>query len=125
MRTRPIPTVAVALAVGASALLAACGDDSDGGSKQAQSGGFEKVTQVQIKDFKFAPPNDEVQVGDSIKFTNQDTAKHTATSQPQGTFDSGDITKGQTKPVKFTKAGTYNYYCVYHAFMKGKVKVVE
>ena len=125
MRTRPIPTVAVALALGASALLTACGDDSDGGSKQAQSGGFKKVTQVQIKDFKFEAPNDEVKVGDSIKFTNQDTAKHTATSQPQGTFDSGDITKSQTKPVKFTKAGTFTYYCVYHAFMKGKVKVVE
>ena len=110
MRTRLIPTVAGALAVGALALLTACGDDSD---------------EVQIKDFKFEPPNDEVKVGGSIKFTNQDTAKHTATSQPQGTFDSGDITKGQTKPVKFTKAGTYTYYCVYHAFMKGKVNVVE
>jgi len=125
MRTRLVPTVAAGLAVGASALLTACGDDSDGGSQKAQSDGYQKVTQVQIKDFKFEPPNDEVEVGDSIRFTNQDTAKHTATSQPQGSFDSGDITTGRTKPVKFTKAGTYTYYCVYHAFMKGKVKVVE
>ena len=125
MRTRRIPTVAAALAVGASVLPMACGDDSYDGSKQAQPGGFEKVTEVRIKDFKFEPPDDEVEVGGSIEFTNQDTAKHTATSQPQGAFDSGDITKGQTKPVKFTKAGTFTYYCVYHAFMKGKVKVVE
>ncbi|HEX5910091.1 MAG TPA: plastocyanin/azurin family copper-binding protein, partial [Thermoleophilaceae bacterium] len=100
-------------------------DDSAGGGKtQAQSGGFKKVAKVDIRDFKYRPPKDEVKVGQSIKFTNQDTAKHTATSQPQGTFDSGDLEKGQTKPVKFTKAGTYTYYCVYHAFMKGKVKVV-
>ncbi len=38
---------------------------------------------------------------------------------------SGDISQDRTKPVRFTKAGTFKYYCVYHAFMKGKVKVVE
>lgn len=122
MRTGIIVAVVVALVVGGSALLLA---KDEGGSTQAQSGSFKPVTKVDIKDFKYLPPNDQVKVGQSIKFTNQDTAKHTATSQPQGTFDSGDLEKGQTKPVTFKKAGTYTYYCVYHAFMKGKVKVVK
>lgn len=125
MRTGLIAAVLVALVVGGSALLLKKDDAAGGGSTQAQSGAFKPVTKVDIKDFKFLPPNDQVKVGDKIDFTNQDTAKHTATSQPQGTFDSGDITKGQTKPVTFEKAGTYTYYCVYHAFMKGKVKVVK
>lgn len=123
MRTGIVAAVVVALIVGGSALLLA-GDGEQGGT-QARSGGFQKVTKVDIKDFKFLPPDDEVKVGQSIDFTNRDTAKHTATSQPQGTFDSGDLGKNQTKPVKFTKPGTYTYYCVYHAFMKGKVKVVR
>ena len=87
MRNGLIAATIVALVVGGSALLLAKDDPAAGGT-QAQSGGFEKVTKVEIKDFKYLPPSDEVKVGQSIKFTNQDTAKHTATSQPQGTFDS-------------------------------------
>lgn len=123
MRTGLVAAILVALVVGGSALLLA--KDGGGGSGSSAGGGFEKVAKVDIKDFKFLPPNDEVKVGDKIQFTNADTAKHTATSQPQGTFDSGDISKGQTKPVTFKKPGTFTYYCVYHAFMKGKVKVVK
>ncbi len=126
MRTGLIAATVVALVVGASALLLAKDDSSTGGgSGPAKAGGFKQVGKVDIKDFKYLPADAQVKVGDKIEFTNQDTAKHTATSQPQGTFDSGDVSKGQTKPVTFSKAGTYTYYCVYHAFMKGKVKVVK
>ena len=125
MRTGLIAAVVVALVVGGSALALAKDGPSSGGSQAAQSGSFKKVTKVDIKDFKFAPPKDEVKVGQKIEVTNEDTAKHTLTSQPQGTFDSGDLSKGQTKSITFKKPGTYSYYCVYHAFMTGKVKVVK
>ncbi len=78
---------------------------------------------VDIKDFKYGPEAIEVKRGTKVSFTNEDTAKHTATSKPQGTFDSGDISKGQTKPVTFKKAGTFDYFCVYHPTMAGKVTV--
>jgi plastocyanin len=37
------------------------------------------------------------------------------------------LSNGKPKPytLKFTKAGTYNYYCTIHYGMKGKVKVVK
>ena len=78
---------------------------------------------VDIKDFKYGPDAIEVAEGTKVAFTNDDTAKHTATSKPQGAFDSGDISKGQTKAVTFEKAGTFNYFCVYHPTMAGKVTV--
>jgi plastocyanin len=105
----------------AALLIAGCGSD-----EPTKAGGTAaKADKVNIKDFKYAPASIEVKKGTTVSFTNEDTAKHTATSKPQGTFDSGDISKGQTKPVTFNKAGSYTYYCVYHAFMKGKVKVVD
>ena len=78
---------------------------------------------MDIKEFKYGPEAIEVEAGTKVSFTNEDTAKHTATSKPQGAFDSGDISKGQTKPVTFDKAGTFDYFCVYHPTMAGKVTV--
>ena len=66
-----------------------------------------------------------MKAGSTVSFTNEDTAKHTATSQPQGTFDSGDIGKGQSKPVKFDKAGSFDLFCVYHPTMSAKVTVTK
>ena len=119
------------LATAALLALAGCGSDDDSSSGGSSYGGSSKdsgatsTDKVDIKDFKYGPEAIEVAKGTKVSFTNQDTAKHTATSKPQGTFDSGDISKGQTKPVTFKKAGTFDYFCVYHPTMSGKVTVTE
>ncbi len=100
--------------------LAGCGSGDSEDKAAAPSS-----AKVEIKDFTYAPETIEVKRGGSVSFTNQDTAKHTATSKPQGAFDSGDIAKGQTEPVTFRKAGTFNLFCVYHPTMAGKVEVVD
>ena len=105
------------------ALLATAGCGSDDKSSESAPEAASSATKVDIKDFKYGPDAIEVKRGSKISFTNEDTAKHTATSKPQGTFDSGDISKGQTKPVTFEKAGTFDYFCVYHPTMAGKVTV--
>ena len=52
--------------------------------------------------------------GTNIAFTNEDRAPHTATSgaspNADGVFDTGTLTKGRSKSVKVTKAGTFAYY---------------
>ncbi len=104
--------------------LAGCGSDDDsssGGSSKSSSA--TSTDKVNIVDFKYGPEAIEVTKGTKVSFTNEDTAKHTATSKPQGKFDSGDISKGQTKPVTFKESGTFNYFCVYHPTMAGKVTV--
>ena len=80
-----------------------------------------------IKDFLYEPDAISVAVGTKITFTNEDSAPHTATSgQPpgaDGVFDTGNLTKGESKSVTVAKAGTFAYYCELHPFMKGTVIV--
>jgi len=100
--------------------VAGCGsEDSEDGA------GAPALDKVEIRDFKYAPETIEVERGQTVDFTNEDTAKHTATSKTQGAFDSGDIAKGQSRPVKFEKAGSFRLYCVYHPTMAAKVEVVD
>ena len=104
------------------ALMAVAGCGSEDSKDEAAATSTGKVA---IKDFVYAPETIEVKRGGTVSFTNRDTAKHTATSKPQGAFDSGDITKGQSKPVTFRKAGTFDLFCVYHPTMAAKVKVTD
>lgn len=75
---------------------------------------------VAIKGFKFSPANINVAVGDTITFTNEDGAPHTATAL-DGSFDTGRLNKGQAKKVSISKAGSIDYKCNFHGAMKGKV----
>ncbi|MGI0088003.1 MAG: cupredoxin domain-containing protein [Nitrosotalea sp.] len=79
----------------------------------------------------FNPNVVNVNVGDTVTWTNADTVGHTATSgQPTdnttGTvFDSGLILAGKsyTTTTPFTTPGTYNYFCMVHPWMVGQVIV--
>ncbi len=77
----------------------------------------------------FDPPNVQIAPGDTVTWTNADTASHTATSgQPSdnttGTvFDSSLVKAGGTFAHKFTDAGTFNYFCQVHPWMIGVVTV--
>jgi plastocyanin len=69
----------------------------------------------------FSPANVQVTAGQTVRWRNQATCAHTATSgssfgSPDGKFDTGSIsTNGGTSPTfKFNKAGTYSYYCAFH-----------
>ena len=62
----------------------------------------------------------------SITWTNDDTTVHTATSGipsdgPNGIFDSGLISPGKTFTNQFDEEGTFDYYCIAHPWMTGKV----
>src|SRR4051812_32631549 len=79
-------------------------------------------TGVTIKDFKFGPASVSVNVGDTITWTNQDIAPHTATAS-DGSFDTGSISQGKSGSHTFDKAGTFAYICSIHPSMKGTVTV--
>jgi len=68
----------------------------------------------------FQPPEVNIFVGDTVKWTNQDGIVHTATS---GEFDSGDIQPGKTFSHRFERAGAYSYVCSKYATMRGTVSV--
>jgi len=80
------------------------------------------TVEVMIEDFKFAPKEIRISVGDTIKWTNLDSAPHTATDN-NDMFDSGTLEKGESFSMTFDKAGTYDYICTIHPWMEGTVIV--
>lgn len=78
--------------------------------------------EVSIKNFAFDKNTITVKVGTKVKWTNNDSAPHTITSD-SGAFDSGNINNGQSFEFTFDKAGTYAYHCAIHPTMKATVTV--
>ena len=70
----------------------------------------------------------EINSGEMITWTNTDSAAHTVTSgvpgTPDGVFDSGMILANQSWEFTFADSGEYDYYCIVHPWMTGKVMVI-
>ena len=81
-----------------------------------------KTVAVSIKGFKFVPADVTVNVGDTVVWTNEDSAPHTVESS-DNTITSDELSKGDKFSHTFTKAGTVIYKCGIHASMKGTVTV--
>lgn len=81
-----------------------------------------RIIDVEIKNFAFNPSTITIKVGDTVRWTNKDSVAHTATAN-DGSFDTGYLSYGQSKSITFSKSGTYDYYCIPHPWMKGKVIV--
>ena len=77
---------------------------------------------VTITDYKFTPDTVTVNEGDTVTWTNEGPTVHTATAE-DGSFDTGTLNKGESGSATFTSAGTINYICSPHPYMKGKVIV--
>ena len=77
---------------------------------------------VTIENFAFDPADLTVSVGDTVTWSNKDTAAHTATGDG-GAFDTGTIASGAAKSVTFSKAGTFTYHCRIHPAMTGRIVV--
>jgi predicted lipoprotein with Yx(FWY)xxD motif/plastocyanin len=82
-----------------------------------------KTVKVSIKNFSFGAPL-TVTEGTTVEWMNADSAAHTVTDAG-GAFDSGNMEQGATFSFTFTKSGTYDYVCSYHAGMKGQVVVTK
>lgn len=75
---------------------------------------------VAIEGMKFVPAQISVAVGDTITFTNNDSAPHTATAN-DGTFDTGRLSRGESATVTISAGGSFDYICKIHPSMKGNV----
>src|SRR6266700_759933 len=71
-------------------------------------------------DHAFSPSPVTVPPGSTIIFKNISQIPHTATGTK---FDTGNIDPGQSKSLKLTKPGTYQYDCTYHPNMVGTIIV--
>ncbi|HYZ94174.1 MAG TPA: cupredoxin family copper-binding protein [Nitrososphaeraceae archaeon] len=72
----------------------------------------------------FNPSPVEVKVGETVTWINDDSGRHTVTSN-DGVFDSGVVGKEQSSSFTFDKAGEYPYFCEPHPNMVGTVVVTQ
>lgn len=128
------------LALGVIALsipaIAGCGGGGAGGSGSsggsassapAAGGGSGRAAvasaTVDIANFAYKPPALTVSTGGKVTWMNTDSTAHTATASDQKTFDTGTLDQSGSKPITFSKPGTYRYFCRFHPFMHGTVIV--
>ena len=76
----------------------------------------------------FIPADVTISVGDTVTWSNDDTAAHTVTSGiasegPDGIFDSSLFMAGTTFEHTFDEAGEFDYFCMVHPWMTGRVQV--
>src|SRR3979411_2101915 len=66
--------------------------------------------EVIIQGFAFAPAEITLDKGDSIRWTNMDSASHSAVSIQPG-FVTLTLVQGQSTTTTFDRPGTYEYLC--------------
>lgn len=83
-----------------------------------------KATSIKIANYAYQPATLTAKVGTKVTVTNSDQTAHTLTAR-SGAFDSGTVNAGKSKTFVLTKPGQYTYYCQFHAFMTGTIKVIK
>ena len=76
----------------------------------------------------YIPASATINAGDTVEWTNSDTAAHTVTGGspaegPSGVFDSSLVLGGASYSFTFEEAGSYDYFCMVHPWMVGNVQV--
>lgn len=70
----------------------------------------------------YSPIDVTIQAGDTVRFTNNDTEKHTATADDL-TWGTGTISAGGTFVHRFLEAGTYTFFDSYDSSNTGAIYV--
>jgi plastocyanin len=133
-------SVAACLALG-GALAAGCGSSSKSSSSSTSNstpaaaapatttpaaapaaGG---TVAVSMKNIQFVPKSVTAKVGQTVKWTNDDSVDHNVTATSGATFKSSNFGQGGTYVQKLTKAGTIKYVCTIHPGMGGTLVVTQ
>jgi plastocyanin len=77
---------------------------------------------VDIKDFRYGPPELTVPPGARVTWMNHDEEPHTITSTT-GAFSSTGLSHDETFTQTFTRPGRYAYFCALHPQMRAVVVV--
>jgi plastocyanin len=119
-------TFRIAVLAAAVLLVAACGDDDGAGNG---NGNGETTTtaapvpgdtvDVAVSGFAFRPSEVTITLGQTVRWTNEDTVLHTSTAV-DGSWD-----QSLSSPFEFTPtaAGSFDYFCSIHPEMQAVVIV--
>lgn len=75
---------------------------------------------VNIQNFAFNPATLSIKKGSTVTWTNNDSVPHQIKS---ATFNSGQLSNGQSFSFTFNGVGTFDYSCAIHPSMLGKIIV--
>ena len=78
---------------------------------------------VEIVDFTFSPREITISRGETVTWRNEDPYAHWVVSTRPDVLDSGEMSQAQVYSKPFSQAGTYDYYCNIHNYMKATVTV--
>jgi amicyanin len=104
---------------GMSGMPAMSGSTSAGSPAPSAPAG---PNEVNIDNFAFAPATLTVKAGTTVTWTNKDEDPHTVVDNG-GAFRSQALGSGGTYSFTFPTAGTFDYVCSIHPFMRGTVVV--
>jgi plastocyanin len=111
----PAATVEATEAATAEASAPAAGDACEPSSAAGE-------VDVAIADFAFNPAEIQATVGQTVTFTNNDSAPHTATLD-DGSCTTPNLSEGSSGGLTFNAAGTYPFHCNVHPDMKGTITI--
>jgi plastocyanin len=119
------PLLAGLLFVLALALIGCSSGGSTGGSSGSNPAGTQPTESsagatVTEKDLAFDPATLELKVGDTVTFTNEDSAPHNVSIDGK---ELGSQNQGDSVTWTAEKAGTFPYTCTVHPSMTGEIVV--
>lgn len=79
---------------------------------------------VAVQAFVYDAAEVTVPVGTTVTWTNNDPVAHTVTDVNQ-VWDSGLFDQGHTYSRTFDAPGVYDYYCIPHPMMIGRIVVTN
>ena len=127
-------SIAACLALGGVLVVAGCGGSSSKSSSNttsssqaatpapAAAGG---ALAVKMQNIQFSPKSITAKVGQTVKWSNDDSVDHNVTATSGATFKSSTFGSGGTYSFKPTKAGTIQYVCTIHPGMTGTLVVTK
>lgn len=109
--------VALVMLVAFSVLLAACGGGGSSTSSSTSSSS-DGVVEVSLKDFRFTPSEIRVNVGQTVRFKNDDSVRHNVVQATLDEAHSGNygfqapiLMAGDSWTYTFNTAGEYPILC--------------
>lgn len=79
---------------------------------------------IVVQDDLFEPTEVTVRVNETVVWRQEGVREHNVTAV-DGTWGSGPLLLGSVYTMKFSRPGTYLFYCTIHTGMRGAVLVVE
>jgi len=77
---------------------------------------------IHMADFMFSQDTVTIPAGATVQWVNDDEVQHSA-SADDGSWGSGELSKGQTWSHTFATPGVYTYHCDDHTYMKAEIDV--